>query len=44
MAGRCLSGEALDGFATYAEAEPADHVVVRMRPEHWLSADPGAVG
>ncbi|ALV31545.1 pyridoxamine 5'-phosphate oxidase family protein [Streptomyces sp. CdTB01] len=44
MAGRYLSGEALDAFATFAEAELADHVVVRMRPEHWLSADLGAVG
>ncbi|MER8007883.1 MULTISPECIES: pyridoxamine 5'-phosphate oxidase family protein [unclassified Streptomyces] len=44
MAGRYLSGEALDTFATWAEAELADHVVVRMRPEHWLAADLGAVG
>jgi len=42
MAGRYLSGEALDGFVAFAEAELADHVVVRMRPEHWLGSDLGS--
>ncbi|GHJ39332.1 pyridoxamine 5'-phosphate oxidase family protein [Streptomyces sp. TS71-3] len=41
MAARYLSGEALDRFAAMAEAELADHVVVRMRPERWFSADLG---
>ncbi|MCD9874412.1 pyridoxamine 5'-phosphate oxidase family protein [Streptomyces guryensis] len=44
MAGRYLSGAALDEFVAFAEAELADHVVVRMRPERWLSADLGAAG
>ncbi len=41
MAGRYLSGETLDRYAAWAEVELADHVVVRMRPERWLTADLG---
>ena len=44
MAARYLSGAALDEFVAWAEVELADHIVVRMRPEHWLSADLGAAG
>ncbi|MDX2703350.1 pyridoxamine 5'-phosphate oxidase family protein [Streptomyces sp. PA03-6a] len=43
MAARYLSGEALDRFVAMAEVELADHVVVRMRPERWLTADLGTV-
>ena len=41
MAARYMSGEALDQFVAFAEAELADHVVVRMQPEHWLGTDLG---
>ncbi|MFF4255626.1 pyridoxamine 5'-phosphate oxidase family protein [Streptomyces sp. NPDC001663] len=44
MAGRYLSGAALDEFVAWAEVELADHIVVRMRPEHWLGTDLGAAG
>ncbi|MEU1616532.1 pyridoxamine 5'-phosphate oxidase family protein [Streptomyces sp. NPDC005722] len=43
MAGRYLSGGALDRFVAMAEEQLADHVVVRMRPERWLTADLGTV-
>ncbi|MFF3566029.1 pyridoxamine 5'-phosphate oxidase family protein [Streptomyces sp. NPDC002574] len=43
MAGRYLSGEALDRFVAMAEVELADHVVVRMRPERWFTADLGSI-
>ncbi|MFD7712970.1 pyridoxamine 5'-phosphate oxidase family protein [Streptomyces sp. NPDC059785] len=42
MASRYLTGDALDRYTAFAEAELSDHAVVRMRPEHWLSADLGA--
>ncbi|MFJ9038504.1 pyridoxamine 5'-phosphate oxidase family protein [Streptomyces sp. NPDC102406] len=41
MAARYLSGDALDAFMARAETLLTDHVVVRMRPEHWLGADLG---
>ncbi|MGW3116589.1 pyridoxamine 5'-phosphate oxidase family protein [Streptomyces sp. NPDC001107] len=44
MARRYLSGTALDEFVAFAEAQLADHVVVRMRPEHWFTADLGTAG
>ncbi|GAA2492319.1 pyridoxamine 5'-phosphate oxidase family protein [Streptomyces longisporus] len=44
MAARYLSGAALDEFVAFAEAELSDHVVVRMRPEHWFAADLGTTG
>ncbi|MEE4540434.1 pyridoxamine 5'-phosphate oxidase family protein [Streptomyces sp. V4-01] len=43
MASRYLSGDALDRYVAMAEAELTDHIVVRMRPEHWTAADLGAV-
>jgi nitroimidazol reductase NimA-like FMN-containing flavoprotein (pyridoxamine 5'-phosphate oxidase superfamily) len=43
MASRYLSGEALDRFAAWAEVELADHVVVRMQPARWITADLGTV-
>ncbi|MEU6674022.1 pyridoxamine 5'-phosphate oxidase family protein [Streptomyces sp. NPDC046925] len=42
LASRYLEGGALDSYVAWAEAELSDHAVVRMRPEHWLSADMGA--
>lgn len=44
LAARYLSGEALDRYTAWAEAQLDDHVVVRMRPTHWTGADLGAVG
>ncbi|MGD1217284.1 pyridoxamine 5'-phosphate oxidase family protein [Streptomyces krungchingensis] len=43
LAARYLSGEALDRYSAWAETELADHVVVRMQPERWFTADLGAV-
>ncbi|MCX4580322.1 pyridoxamine 5'-phosphate oxidase family protein [Streptomyces sp. NBC_01571] len=43
LAARYLHGEALDRYAVWAEVELADHVVVRMRPEHWTGADLGTI-
>ncbi|MFE4546006.1 MULTISPECIES: pyridoxamine 5'-phosphate oxidase family protein [unclassified Streptomyces] len=43
LAARYLSGEVLDRYTAWAEAELADHVVVRMRPEHWTGTDLGTI-
>jgi nitroimidazol reductase NimA-like FMN-containing flavoprotein (pyridoxamine 5'-phosphate oxidase superfamily) len=43
LAGRYMSGDALDRYLAMAESELSDHIVVRMRPEHWTAADLGAV-
>ena len=43
MASRYLSGQALERYLSFAESELGDHVVIRMRPEHWLSADLGGL-
>ena len=39
LAARYLSGEALDRYVAMAATELADHLVIRIRPERWLSAD-----
>lgn len=36
LAGRYLSGAALDDYIAYADAEHGDQVVVSLEPEHWL--------
>ena len=41
IAGRYLPLEQLDGYLAVAEAEHGEQVVIRMRPERWLSADLG---
>jgi hypothetical protein len=38
-----MAGEALQRYLAMAERELADHVVVRLRPEHWTGTDLGAV-
>ncbi|MEU5402503.1 pyridoxamine 5'-phosphate oxidase family protein [Streptomyces sp. NPDC005963] len=40
---RYLSEEKVAGYIDFAMKELGDQVVVHMRPEHWLSADLGAV-
>lgn len=39
---RYLSGEAADRYLEFARNELGEHVVIRMQPQHWLSADMGA--
>jgi hypothetical protein len=41
MASRYLPPEKLDGYVAAAEKDHGEQVVLRMRPEHWLSADLG---
>ena len=39
---RYLSGDAADEYLKFARAELGENVVIRMQPQHWLSADMGA--
>jgi nitroimidazol reductase NimA-like FMN-containing flavoprotein (pyridoxamine 5'-phosphate oxidase superfamily) len=39
---RYLSGEAADKYLEFARKELGEHVVIRMQPERWLSADMGS--
>ncbi|WP_280422166.1 pyridoxamine 5'-phosphate oxidase family protein [Nocardia carnea] len=41
MVARYLPPDQVEGYLAYAEAELGEHVIVRMRPERWLSADLG---
>lgn len=41
MVARYLPPEQVDGYLAYAAAELGEHVIVRMRPQRWLSADLG---
>lgn len=43
MTYRYLDGDAATGYLEFARAQLADHVVIEMQPEHWLSADLGAL-
>ncbi|MFE3020208.1 pyridoxamine 5'-phosphate oxidase family protein [Streptomyces sp. NPDC059256] len=43
IAARYLPEEKVDGYVDFALKELGDQVVLHMRPEHWLSADMGAV-
>ncbi|MEV6122231.1 pyridoxamine 5'-phosphate oxidase family protein [Streptomyces sp. NPDC052077] len=43
MATRYLPPEKVDGYVDYATADHGDQVVIRMRPEHWVSSDLGTV-
>lgn len=43
MAARYLPEEKVDGFVEYERTHLGEHVIIRMRPEHWLSADLGAL-
>ncbi len=42
MATRYLPPEAAAGFVEYERTQFGEHIIVYMRPEHWLSADLGA--
>ncbi|GAA3354777.1 hypothetical protein [Saccharopolyspora gregorii] len=41
MAARYLPASRVDEFVEFERAQLGEHVVIRMRPEHWLSADLG---
>lgn len=43
MAARYLPREAVEGFVEYERTQLGEHVAIFLRPEHWLSADLGAV-
>ncbi|SOD62620.1 Pyridoxamine 5'-phosphate oxidase [Streptomyces zhaozhouensis] len=43
MATRYLPPDKVDGYVKYAYAEQGQHVVIRLRPERWLSADLGTI-
>jgi hypothetical protein len=40
---RYLPPEKVDGYLEYARREHGESVVIFMRPQHWLSADLGAL-
>ncbi|SED04336.1 Pyridoxamine 5'-phosphate oxidase [Amycolatopsis tolypomycina] len=41
MAARYLPPDKVDGFVAYEREQLGEHIVLVMRPEHWLSADLG---
>jgi hypothetical protein len=43
MAARYLPADKVADFVKYEETQLGEHVVIYMRPEHWVSADLGAV-
>ncbi|NKI41422.1 pyridoxamine 5'-phosphate oxidase family protein [Streptomyces physcomitrii] len=43
IASRYLSGPELERYLGFAQDTLGEQVVIRMRPEHWLGADLGAV-
>lgn len=43
MSGRYLPAEKVDGYVAFASANHGGQVVVRMRPERWVSSDLGSV-
>ncbi|GAA3967189.1 pyridoxamine 5'-phosphate oxidase family protein [Streptomyces marokkonensis] len=43
MATRYLPAEKVEGYVAFASADHGDQVVVRMRPERWVSSDLGSV-
>jgi hypothetical protein len=40
---RYLSGDSADNYLKFARENLGENVIVYMKPEHWLSADMGAV-
>ncbi|MFE3883696.1 pyridoxamine 5'-phosphate oxidase family protein [Streptomyces lydicus] len=42
MAARYLPQDKVAGFVEYDHAQLGEHIVIHMRPEHWLSADLGS--
>ncbi|GAY14397.1 pyridoxamine 5'-phosphate oxidase family protein [Mycobacterium sp. shizuoka-1] len=43
MTKRYLSPDKVEAYLEYARRELGDHVAIFMRPQHWLSADLGAI-
>lgn len=43
MAARYLPPEKVDGYLEMADSEHEENVVFYLQPEHWLSADLGAI-
>ncbi|MGC9494937.1 pyridoxamine 5'-phosphate oxidase family protein [Streptomyces sp. WG7] len=43
MAARYLPAEKVDGYVDFASANHGEQVVVRMRPERWVSSDLGSL-
>jgi hypothetical protein len=40
---RYLAPDKVDAYLEYARIELGEHVIIYLRPEHWLSADLGAI-
>ncbi|MEZ7002710.1 pyridoxamine 5'-phosphate oxidase family protein [Streptomyces sp. AD55] len=43
MSARYLPADKVDAYVTAAEAGHGEQVVLRMRPEHWVSSDLGSL-
>ncbi|MER7051768.1 MULTISPECIES: pyridoxamine 5'-phosphate oxidase family protein [unclassified Streptomyces] len=43
LAARYLPAEKVEGYVAFASADHGDQVIVRMRPERWVSSDLGTV-
>jgi hypothetical protein len=43
LAHRYLPPDRAEKFLTYALAELGEHVAIYLRPQHWVSADMGAI-
>jgi hypothetical protein len=43
MSARYLPAEKVDGYVAFASANHGEQVVVRMRPERWVSSDLGSL-
>ncbi|WP_434596810.1 pyridoxamine 5'-phosphate oxidase family protein [Streptomyces sp. A5-4] len=43
MSSRYLAAEKVDGYVDFAWKEHGDQVVIRMRPQRWVSSDLGQV-
>lgn len=43
MAARYLPADKVDEFVEYEQTQLGEHIAFFMRPEHWVSADMGAV-
>ncbi|WP_030622268.1 pyridoxamine 5'-phosphate oxidase family protein [Streptomyces sclerotialus] len=43
LAARYLPKDKAEAFVDYAERELGPHVIIRMRPHHWVSSDLGQV-
>ncbi|MEV0222987.1 pyridoxamine 5'-phosphate oxidase family protein [Streptomyces sp. NPDC050704] len=43
ISARYLPADKVDGYVDFASKEHGAQVIIRMRPEHWLSSDLGSV-